>query len=219
MTSPGHRSPGHGEPPAAPRNWWHLGPCDGGTAPRGYRGTLILPRGPGLWPTPPAGTATAAPTSALTADRAPWDIMANALNPHFRGRRKKLPSRTRDTSTATRAHGRQRFRSATAVPVVPALSVTRCNDNEEDRRLLDLRPHLLGVAAQGAQLLLRQVPRAASPLGPTGSPRSLNIRADHSPWQTGRLQSNVAYRFLLILSLSKDAHTSHRWFDRFTMSG
>ena len=33
------------------------------------------------------------------------------------------------------------------------------------------------------------------------------------------VQSNVAYRFLLILSLSKDAHTSHRWFDRLTMSG
>ena len=37
--------------------------------------------------------------------------------------------------------------------------------------------------------------------------------------KAGRLQSNVAYRFLLILSLSKDAHTSHRWFDRLTMSG
>ena len=37
--------------------------------------------------------------------------------------------------------------------------------------------------------------------------------------RAGRLQSNVAYRFLLILSLSKDAHTSHRWFDRLTMSG
>ena len=36
---------------------------------------------------------------------------------------------------------------------------------------------------------------------------------------SGRLQSNVSYRFLLILSLSKDAHTSHRWFDRLTMSG
>ena len=47
----------------------------------------------------------------------------------------------------------------------PSLSVTWCNDYEEDRRLLDLRPHLLGVAAQGAQLLLRQVPRATSPLG------------------------------------------------------
>ena len=32
--------------------------------------------------------------------------------------------------------------------------------------LLDLRPHLLGVAAQGPQLLLREVPRATSPLGP-----------------------------------------------------
>ena len=36
---------------------------------------------------------------------------------------------------------------------------------------------------------------------------------------SGRLQSNVAYRFPLILSLSKDAHTSHKWFDKFTMSG
>ena len=35
----------------------------------------------------------------------------------------------------------------------------------------------------------------------------------------GRLQSNAAYRFPLILSLSKDAHTSHKWFDKFTMSG
>ena len=33
-------------------------------------------------------------------------------------------------------------------------------------RLLDLRPHLLGVAAQGAELLPRQVPGATSPLGP-----------------------------------------------------
>ena len=47
----------------------------------------------------------------------------------------------------------------------PGTGITGCNDNEEDRRLLDLRPHLLGVAAQGAQLLLRQVPRATSPLG------------------------------------------------------
>ena len=46
-----------------------------------------------------------------------------------------------------------------------------------------------------------------------GTLYSLAVRA------AGRLQSNVAYRFLLILSLSKDAHTSHRWFDRLTMSG
>ena len=38
---------------------------------RGYRGTLTLPRGPGPWPTPPAGPATAAPTPALTVARAP----------------------------------------------------------------------------------------------------------------------------------------------------
>ena len=38
---------------------------------RGYRGTLTLPRGPGPWPTPPAGPANAAPTPAHTATRAP----------------------------------------------------------------------------------------------------------------------------------------------------
>ena len=40
-----------------------------------------------------------------------------------------------------------------------------CNDNAEDGHLLDLRPHLLGVAAQGAKLLLGQVPRATPSLG------------------------------------------------------
>ena len=69
---------------------------------------------------------------------------------------------------------RHHIRSTASVPVVPRLSVTRCNDNEEDRRLLDLRPHLLGVAAQGAQLLLRQVPRATSPVG-LQEARSLNL--------------------------------------------
>ena len=37
-----------------------------------------------------------------------------------------------------------------------------------------MRPHLLGVAAQGAQLLLREVPRAASPLG-LQEARALNL--------------------------------------------
>ena len=44
---------------------------------RGYRGTLTLPRGPRPWPTPPAGTATAAPTPALAVARAPresWPV-------------------------------------------------------------------------------------------------------------------------------------------------
>ena len=36
---------------------------------RGYRGTLTLPRGPGPWPTPPAGSATAPQTPAPTAVR------------------------------------------------------------------------------------------------------------------------------------------------------
>ena len=38
---------------------------------RGYRGTLTLPRGPGPWPTPPAGPASTAPMPSLTAARAP----------------------------------------------------------------------------------------------------------------------------------------------------
>ena len=38
---------------------------------RGYRGTLTLPRGPELWPIPPAGVATASPTPARTAARVP----------------------------------------------------------------------------------------------------------------------------------------------------
>ena len=46
----------------------------------------------------------------------------------------------------------------------PGDSVTRCNDrHEEDNHLLDLRPHVAGVAVPGAELLLRQVPRASSP--------------------------------------------------------
>ena len=78
---------------------------------------------------------------------------------------RELPPGSTDTSTSTRTHGRQHIRSTAPVPVSPGTSVTWCNDYEEDRRLLDLRPHLLGVAAQGAQLLLREVPRATSPLG------------------------------------------------------
>ena len=74
-------------------------------------------------------------------------------------------SRATDTSAATRIHGRRRIRSTTVVPVVRSLALHGCNAKEEDRRLLDLRPHLLGVAAQGAELLLRQVPGAPSPLG------------------------------------------------------
>ena len=161
MTSPGHRSPGHGgrQPPPGTGDIWPLRRRHS----KGYRGTLILPRGPGLWPTPPAGTATAAPTSALTADRAPWTSWPTPSTlTSAAGARSFLQDKGH-------FHGDQGPRSTT-LPVSngcsgsPGASVTRCNDNEEDRRLLDLRPHLLGVAAQGAQLLLRQVPRAASPL-------------------------------------------------------
>ena len=94
-------------------------------------------------------------------------IMASALNPHFRSRRKRLPIKQLKQRTLPRRLGP----TAGAHPVSnacsgsPETSVTGCNDNEEDRSLLDLRPHLLGVAAQGAELLLGEVPRAASPLG------------------------------------------------------
>ena len=45
------------------------------------------------------------------------------------------------------------------------LSIDSCKDNEEALHLLDLWPYLLGVATQAAELLLREVPRAASPFG------------------------------------------------------
>ena len=97
--------------------------------------------------------------------------------------------RTRNASTETRTHDWQRIRSTAPVPVVPGLSVTRCNDNEEDRCVLDLRPHLLGVAAQGAQLLLREVPRAASPLG-VQEARSFNV-GQNTRWH-GVGQSSIS---------------------------
>ena len=80
----------------------------------------------------------------------------------------------------------------------PGTSVTRCNDNEEDRRLLDLRPHHLGVAAQGAQLLLRQVPRATSPVG-LQEARSLSL-GQNARWH-GVGQSPVS----ALESISKSA--------------
>ena len=95
---------------------------------RGYRGTLTLPRGPGPWPTPPAGTATAAPTSALTAARAP---------------RASWPAPSTPTSAAGQRNFRQdlgHFHSAqdplpathpvnSACLGSPGTSVTRCNDD------------------------------------------------------------------------------------------
>ena len=116
------------------------------------------------WPTPSAGPATARPTPALTAARTP---------------RESWPAPSTPTSAADgrnfhqgngHFHGGQDPRSLThpvnsACSGSPGTSVSWCNDNKEDRRLLDLRPHLLGVAAQGTQLLLRQMPRAASPIG------------------------------------------------------
>ena len=56
----GPRSLGNGgpQPPLGTDDSWSLRRRHS----RGYRGTLTLPRGPRPWPTPPAGTATAAPT-------------------------------------------------------------------------------------------------------------------------------------------------------------
>ena len=117
--------------------------------PRGYRRILKFPSRGWLWPTPPAGTATAAPTPALAAVRAPresWPVPSTPTS--AAGARDFLQNNEH-------FGGDQGPRSAThpvnsACSGRPGTSVTGCNDNEEDRRLLDLRPHLLGVAAQGA---------------------------------------------------------------------
>ena len=164
---------------------------------RGYRGTLTLPRGPGPWPTPPAGPATAAPTPALTAARAPrklWPMPSTLTsaadgrnfhqgNGHFHGGQGQRPTTHPVNSACSDNSG---------------TSVTGCNDNEEDRDLLDLRPHLLGVAAQGAQLLLRKVPCATSPLG-LQEARSLDL-GQNTRWH-GVGQSPVS----ALESISKSA--------------
>ena len=103
-----------------------VGPCDAGTA-GGYRGTLTLLRGPGPWPTPAAGPATAAPMPALNATRA---LRASWPRP-------SIPS----TATGGRNflqgkgqfHGDQGPRPAahllnSACSGRPGTSVTRCND-------------------------------------------------------------------------------------------
>ena len=50
-------------------------------------------------------------------------IVAKAFNPFYGSRREKLPLGQRALFTATRARGRQRIRSTTAVPVAPALAL------------------------------------------------------------------------------------------------
>ena len=141
------------------------------------RGVIVefstLLRGPGPWPTSPAGTATAAPTPALTAVRAPRESWPSPSTPtSAAGARSFLQDQGHfhvDQNPWPATHPVN-----SACSVSPGTSVTWCNDYEEDRRLLDLRPHLLGVAAQGAQLLLREVPRPPSPVG-LQEARSVNL--------------------------------------------
>ena len=83
----GPRSLGNGgpQPSLGTDDSWSLRRRHG----RGYRGTLTLPRGPGPWQTPPAGTANAAPMPALTAARAPRGSWSAPSTP-LRGQRKRL---------------------------------------------------------------------------------------------------------------------------------
>ena len=97
----------------------------------------------------------------------------------------------------------------------PWLSVKRCNDNEESRRLLNLRPHLSRAAPQGTQLLLRQVPRAASPSQglQEAEPHETTFRERRTAWQglvlpahVGEGQPHGAYvRPMLPQTRSRDA--------------
>ena len=115
----------------------------------------------GPWPTPPAGTATATPTPALTIARAlreSWPAPSTTA----RGRRKKLPP---GQPTPSRLPG-STFGDTPAqhrLFLQSGLCVTRCNDSEEDSRLLDLRPYRICLAPEGAQFLLGQVPGPPSP--------------------------------------------------------
>ena len=71
---------------------------------------------------PTAGTATAAPTPALIAARAPlvsWPARSTPLPRPV----KETSAKITGTSTATRAYGRQHIRSTAPVPVVPRLAL------------------------------------------------------------------------------------------------
>ena len=125
----------------------------------GYRETLTLPRGPGPWPTPHAGTSTAAPTPVFATVRALRGSWPAPATPTSAVGARNFPQNNRHL------HGDQGPRSATH-PANNACSGSQCtgvtwrNINEEDRLLLDPQPDFLGLAAQGAQLLLGQVPGA-----------------------------------------------------------
>ena len=131
------------------------------------RGVIVefstLPSRARSWRTRRAGTATAAPTPAPTAGRAPRESWPAPSTPTSAAGERNFLQGKGDL------HGDQDPLSAThpansGCSGSPGTSVTGCNDYEEDSGLLDMRPHLLGMAAQGAQLLLREVPRATSPL-------------------------------------------------------
>ena len=94
---------------------------------RGYRETLTLPRGPGPWPTLPAGAAAAAPTLALTAARAlreSWPVPSTLTS--AAGARSLLQGKGPFHSDQDPRPTTHPVNSACSDS--PVLSVTGCND-------------------------------------------------------------------------------------------
>ena len=120
----GVRSPGNGDAgTGGTDDSWSLRLRYG----RGYRETLTLPRGPEPWPTTPSGTATAAPTLALTAVRAlreSWP--APSTRTCAAGARDFLQDQGPFHSDQDQRSPTHPVKSACSGS--PSTSVTRCND-------------------------------------------------------------------------------------------
>ena len=145
----------------------------------------------GQWADILAGTATAPPGRRLVQPVRRGDC-GLGLQPLPRRPLEETSSRAEATSAATRTHVRQHL--SRVRPTFPRIffgpspprvaasrrsgaSVTRCDDNEEDRRLLDLKPHLLGQVAQERNLCSGKCrvaitnPPSESPVGGTDFPQ------------------------------------------------
>ena len=118
---------------------------------------------------------TAKPTPALTAARARRESWPRASTHSMAAIARSPLGRS--------GRGLRNHRRSSGFSGSSGLSVMPSNDNEEDRHLLELRPRRAGLAPQGAQLLLGQVPRAACGItapGRTGTPDVRNSRTSGS---------------------------------------